>query len=98
MSNNDDPTCSKPKQISMNMNKNELKLIALARQELGERELTHIMGGSAGAGNCGCGCYYAGRGGSSTHDNSAANNANGMQSKKDTSIDCGTLPGVICHP
>ncbi|MDY3090516.1 MAG: TIGR04149 family rSAM-modified RiPP [Porphyromonas sp.] len=48
----------------------KIKLNKLAENSLAERQMQGIKGGSS---CCGCGCYYAGRGGSSTHDNGVAN-------------------------
>ena len=38
--------------------------------------MKHVIGGTV----CGCGCCYAGQGGSSTDDNGAANFAGGLHS------------------
>ena len=47
---------------------NKLKLNALSKQQLKNRELSQIKGGG-----CTCSCYYANSGGSSSDDNSNAN-------------------------
>ncbi len=54
----------------------KLKLNQLSKDELGKREMNYIKGG-----DCCCGCWYAGSGGSSTYDNGMANlNGGGLHS------------------
>ncbi|MCK9346820.1 MAG: TIGR04149 family rSAM-modified RiPP [Bacteroidales bacterium] len=52
------------------------KLNNLEYSSLNEKEMKHVIGGTV----CGCGCCYAGQGGSSTDDNGAANYAGGLHS------------------
>jgi len=55
-----------------------IKLTQLSDRDLNEREMGLLLGS---AGNCGCGCLYEGQpGGSSTGDNSSANNASDLHS------------------
>ncbi len=53
----------------------KLKMSIAEGNLLNAMEMGGIFGGS-----CGCACAYAGRGGSSTADNSAANGANDLHS------------------
>ena len=55
----------------------KLKLTRLSREELDEREMDAIIGGAA---SCGCACAYVNYGGSSTTDNSNANEQYGYHS------------------
>lgn len=48
---------------------NSLKLSEMAAENLSDREMKEIKGGRS----CGCSCYWAGGGGSSTNDNCVAN-------------------------
>lgn len=50
--------------------KNRKMSLCSIEQNTTKEMLSKVKGG---AGNCGCGCVYAGQGGSSTCDNSAAN-------------------------
>ncbi len=52
-----------------------LKLNVLEAQNLNNKEMNALRGGS-----CCCGCNYANRGGSSTGDNNSANTAGGLSS------------------
>ena len=49
---------------------NKTKLNNLSAENLSEKQMKEIKGGSA---SCYCGCYYAGQGGSTTSDNLFAN-------------------------
>ena len=53
-----------------------LKLTIAENDLLQAKEMSAITGGAS----CGCSCRYANNGGSSTADNSAANNAGGLHS------------------
>lgn len=59
-----------------------IKLNKLQANLLSEREMKYISGAQAatGGGLCGCGCCYAGNGGSSTVDNACANADHGYHS------------------
>ena len=57
----------------------KIKLNALAAQTLSQIEMNAVKGGTA---TCGCSCYYANSGGSSTMDNGYANRATGLKSPK----------------
>lgn len=46
-----------------------LKLTQLEKNLLQEKEMENVKGGNT----CGCGCKYAGSGGSNTYDNANAN-------------------------
>jgi len=46
-----------------------LKLTALEADELSKKAMNGIQGGQV----CGCSCYWANRGGSSSYDNGSAN-------------------------
>lgn len=59
----------------------KLKLNQLSKAELDKRELNSLIGGNPVGDNCGCGCYYAGSGGSSSVDNTNANIAGGYVSR-----------------
>jgi len=56
----------------------KLKLNFLAENNLKEKEMSNVRGGTEF--RCGCGCNYAGSGGSSTGDNMAANYDGGLHS------------------
>ena len=56
----------------------KLKLNVLSEGNLSKLEMNQVKGGTC----CGCSCYYAGSGGSSTNDNGNANNASGLVSSK----------------
>jgi natural product precursor len=57
-----------------------LKLNTLAQNAMKEKEMHQIKGGAG----CGCSCYYANSGGSSSADNGCANSAHGWYSHKGT--------------
>jgi natural product precursor len=62
-----------------------LKLTALEADGLSKKAMNEIQGGQE---KCGCSCYWANRGGSSSHDNGAANFDRGIkQSKRGNSED-----------
>jgi natural product precursor len=61
----------------------KLKLNQLSENELNEREMCRLLG-SGTPGNCQCGCNYSASGGSSTSDNSSANNTYGYSSDPTT--------------
>lgn len=52
------------------MKTQKIKLNNLAKNNLDNREMKELKGGNV----CGCGCCYAGSGGSSTEANGSANN------------------------
>lgn len=54
-----------------------IKLNQLEQNGLNSQEESLLIGG---AGNCGCGCYYANHGGSGIEGNYSANNAGGLKS------------------
>ena len=56
----------------------KIKLNVLAEKNLSELEMNQVRGG----GGCGCSCYYADNGGSSSGDNGSANNKAGLSSPK----------------
>ena len=56
----------------------KLKLNALGKKNLTELEMNQVRGGGA----CGCSCYYADNGGSSSGDNGSANSHAGIFSPK----------------
>lgn len=51
----------------------ELKLKNLSESKLNSKQMKNINGGETTKHTCGCGCLYAGEGGSSTTDNLHAN-------------------------
>ena len=55
----------------------KIKLHQIADTTLNERQMLRLFGGT---GSCGCGCFYAGSGGSSSCDNYSANSAYGLTS------------------
>ena len=57
-----------------------IKLNKLSDDALAQRQLQGIKGGDNGVPVCGCGCCYAGAGGSSSHDNLSANSRSGYSS------------------
>lgn len=57
-----------------------LGLIQISKKDLDQREM-NVLFGSGDPGCCVCGCYYYGwADGSSSIDNSGANNTNGLSS------------------
>jgi len=60
---------------------NELKLNKLANNALNNEEMHHTRGGECVMA-CGCSCYYANSGGSSTRQNGCANAEKGIHSPK----------------
>lgn len=54
-----------------------LKFSQIEKNQLTERAMSQVTGGNAA---CGCGCAAAGKGGSSTAANDAANDAGGLHS------------------
>ncbi|MDR1552406.1 MAG: TIGR04149 family rSAM-modified RiPP [Prevotellaceae bacterium] len=57
---------------------NKIKLNKLAQNAMKNKEMNHVRGGFGNPYFCGCGCQYAGQGGSSTTANASANSAYGM--------------------
>ena len=65
-----------------------LKLNKLAENRLNEKEMKNLTGGykifethvGTNIKSCGCGCYYANQGGSSTNDNGGKNHETGLWS------------------
>lgn len=57
-----------------------LKLMVAEGNLLNEKEMNAVRGGSNEKPSCGCACAYADKGGSSTADNKAANDAKGLHS------------------
>ena len=57
---------------------NKIKLNTLSDENLSEKQMREIKGGTSNA--CYCSCYYQGNGGSSSHDNCNANNSSGYTS------------------
>jgi len=57
-----------------------LKLMVAEGNLLNEKEMISVRGGSNEKPSCGCACAYADKGGSSTADNKAANDAKGLHS------------------
>lgn len=57
----------------------KLKLNEIEKVELNEREMCRVLGGGT-SGCCQCGCMYADSNGSSSSDNSSANNKFGYTS------------------
>ena len=55
----------------------KIKLNKLSDDALAQRQLQGIKGGDNGVRVCGCGCCYADKGGSSSHDNLSANSRSG---------------------
>nr|WP_302829735.1 TIGR04149 family rSAM-modified RiPP [uncultured Bacteroides sp.] len=80
------------------MNLKKLKLNEIEKVELNEREMCRVLGGGT-SGCCQCGCMYADSNGSSSSDNSSANNKFGYTS--DPSIhpccDAETIQSIICN-
>ena len=70
----------------------KIKLNALAAQTLSQIEMNAVKGGTV---DCGCSCYYANSGGSSTMDNGYANKATGKFSLKGKIVMF--LADVICN-
>lgn len=55
------------------MNRKNLKLKALANEKMQSKEMNAIVGGN----QCGCGCLYSDKGGSSLASNASANRKSG---------------------
>jgi natural product precursor len=53
-----------------------LKLNKINKSQLNNEQMKSVLGGNC----CGCGCHYAGSGGSSTTANGNANHAGGLNS------------------
>ncbi len=82
------------------MEKRRLSALAAFREKVAEMEAKGMKAGKPGD-ECGCGCYYEGRGGSSTNANDSANDAGGKHSKpvKSTSPDdANEIPPVYVTP
>ncbi len=62
------------------MEKRGLHALAAFRERVAEMEAKGMQAGGT-PGDCGCGCYYANEGGSSSAMNKSANNASGLKSK-----------------
>lgn len=58
----------------------KLKLNVQSEQNMEKRGMEFLKGGGT-VGDCGCGCYYSGSGGSSTDSNFYANFSSGYHSK-----------------
>lgn len=61
-----------------------LKLTALEADELSKKAMKSINGGHY---SCGCSCYYANQGGSSSSDNGNANYDSGLKSEKGENLE-----------
>lgn len=72
-----------------------LKLTQLEKNLLLEKEMENVKGGNT----CGCGCKYAGSGGSSTANNGNANLSNNLHSGTDHDriliIEVGPITGKV---
>lgn len=73
--------------------KDKLNLFSVAANEMKETKAGAVQ--NPGDGSCGCSCYYAGSGGSSTRDNGLANCDHGLYSEKGNIIWKSTPPVII---
>lgn len=77
----------------------DLKLNAINRRRLADKQMNSIKGGESNrpAGSCGCACQYANNQGSTTIANADANTDRGLWSTSGT-IQIVTLPPAIVKP
>ena len=71
--------------------KSLIKLTNRNPERLNEKELSQVIGGS-----CGCGCFYADCGGSSTYDNWEANDEDSLHSELPPCDDEEAEHGLVC--